>query len=147
MEDMELNEAARGLSNLMTAIDRKLIRPHEQKTRHIVSPLVIHVLTMLTEIETATMTELANEIKIAKAQLTPIIDKLCDSEWVCREHDAADRRIVRIKITPKGVSMLHEMRETLFEFLKEKLSRLEKEDIATLQNALNDLYSVIHKMA
>lgn len=147
MKDKELNEAARGLSFLMTAIDRKLIRPHEQKTRHIVSPLVIHVLTILTEAETATMSELANEIKIAKAQLTPIIDKLCESGSVCREHDSADRRLVRINITPKGISMLHEIQETLFEFLKGKLERLDRGDVASLQKALNDLYSIINKMS
>lgn len=146
MGDQELNEAARGLSSLMTVIDRRLIRPHEQKTRHIVSPLVIHVLMILAEKESAAMTELAQEIKIAKSQLTPIIDKLCEGGEVQREQDARDRRIINIRITPAGVSKLQELQETLFHSIKAKLKGLDPKEILSLQSALNDLYRIINKM-
>lgn len=146
MKDQELNEAARGLSFLLSTIDRKLIRSHEQQTRRIVSPLTIHVLTILSETGTSTMTELAKEIKIAKAQLTPIVDKLCESNCVRREHDPADRRFVKISITPTGVSMLHDLRNSLFLTVKSKLERLDSEDLLSLRHALDELYRIIHKL-
>lgn len=146
MKDQELSETARGLSSLMTVIDRRLIRPHEQKTRRIVSPLVIHVLTMLAEKKSATMTELAREIQISKPQLTPIIDKLCESDEVRREHDERDRRIINIRITPAGMSKLQELQETLFDSIKSKLVGLDKNEILSLQHALNDLFRIVNKM-
>ncbi|WP_151732925.1 MarR family winged helix-turn-helix transcriptional regulator [Paenibacillus tengchongensis] len=147
MGDQEINEAAKGLSTLLTVMDRKLIRPHEQKTRHIVSPLVIHVLTLLKEQGSATMTELAREIQIAKPQLTPIIDKLCNAGDVEREVDAGDRRIIHIRITETGVSRLQELQGTLFESMKSKLAGLDREEVANLQRALDDLFRIIHKMS
>ncbi|WP_150272930.1 MarR family winged helix-turn-helix transcriptional regulator [Paenibacillus tepidiphilus] len=147
MEDQERNKAAHGLASLLTVIDRKLIRPHEQRTRHIVSPLVIHVLTILTEKGSATMTELAQEIQIAKPQLTPIIEKLCKTGDVRREYAAKDRRIINIHITETGVSKLQELQGTLFESIRSKLEGLDNQDVADLQRALNDLYRMIHKMS
>ncbi|SET11300.1 MarR family winged helix-turn-helix transcriptional regulator [Paenibacillus sp. NFR01] len=146
MENEKLNEAAQGLSSLLTVMDRRLIRPHEQKTRHIVSPLVIHVLMILSERESAIMTELAQEIQIAKSQLTPIIDKLCENGDVEREHDAKDRRIINIRITPKGAAKLRELQDTLFQSVKSKLEPLAPQEIASLQHALNELYRIINKM-
>lgn len=146
MKDKDLDEAARDLSSLLPTFDRKFIRPHEQQTRHIVSPLTIHVLTILAKTETATMTELAQEIKIAKAQLTPIVDKLCESNCVCREHDPTDRRFINIRITPTGVAMLHNLQNTLYQTVRSKLEFLDSQDLLSLQNALNELYRIINKM-
>ena len=48
------------------------------------------------------ISELANELKISKQQITPLICKLIDSGLVARKADEHDRRIVHIEITVAG---------------------------------------------
>jgi len=146
VKEVDINEVAKALSALLPTIDRKLIRPFEQQARHLLSPLTIHVMAVLAEKDTFTMTELAKEIKIAKPQLTPIIDKLIESNWVCREHDEFDRRIVKIRITSSGIHFLDDFQKDITGRIKAKIECLDKDDLFSLHNALNDLYRVINKI-
>lgn len=146
MKEVDINQVAKNLSTLLPTLDRKLIRPFEQQARHLVSPLAIHVMSILSEKHSFTMTELADEIKIAKPQLTPIIDKLIASNWVCREQDCKDRRIVKIKITFSGIELLDNLQKDIINSIKTKIEGLDKEDLFLLDKALNQLYTVINKI-
>jgi Transcriptional regulators len=146
MGEIDINEVAESLSALLPTLDRKLIRPLEHGSRQFLSPLSLHAMSILSERDTITMTELAGEMRIAKPQLTPIIDKLIECNWASRENDIDDRRIIKIKITPAGKSSIEEFHKDITNRIKTKIGCLDKDDLSSLYNALNDLYRLINKI-
>lgn len=144
--ELEKNEIAKKLSNLMPLIMRKLMRPLGQLTRNITSPLHMNIMTILSEMEMCTMTELSNEMHISKPQMTPIIDKLVDNGFVKKEHDNVDRRSRRISITSIGLNFLDNINNNVTSIMKIIIEDLDKDDLISLNHALDDLYRIISKI-
>lgn len=146
MEEVTLNEIAEKLGSVIPVFFRKLTRPLEQGTKNLISPLQIHALEILSEREISTMTELSNELKISKQQMTPMIDKLIKSGFVLREHDSVDRRSVKISLTQSGLSFLNDFRKDIHATLKGQIESLDEDDLLCLNNALSDLFRIINKI-
>nr|WP_092071989.1 MarR family transcriptional regulator [Dendrosporobacter quercicolus]NSL48710.1 MarR family transcriptional regulator [Dendrosporobacter quercicolus DSM 1736]SDM35102.1 DNA-binding transcriptional regulator, MarR family [Dendrosporobacter quercicolus] len=133
------------LFQLIPLLDKKFVRPVSFQMKPLLSPLQIHVLTVLTA-KKATMTELAAEIVISKQQLTPIIDKLFTEGLVQREDDEADRRMIRISITDAGLKLLKSIKEKALSILSDKLEHLNRQDLSCLSGALTDLHRLVNKL-
>lgn len=54
------------------------------------------------------MTRIARELKVPKQQVTKLIDKLSEYEFVERVSNEKDRRTVWIQLTPKASAYLDE---------------------------------------
>jgi DNA-binding MarR family transcriptional regulator len=146
MNEVDIYQVSKDLATLLPTVDRKLIRPIEHHAKPMLSPMMFHTLAILIENDTYTMTELAKKVGVVKQQLTPIIDKLIDINFVCREYDKADRRIVKIKITPSGIKHLEELDEHAANSIKERIQYLPQNDLLSLQNALANLYEILNKI-
>jgi DNA-binding MarR family transcriptional regulator len=83
----------------------------------------------------ATMGTLAEKLSSSMSALTAIIDRLVAQEIVLRERSEEDRRIVRIGLTPKGISLYEEHLKTQLDLSRKMLSRLS----APEQDALLDI--------
>ena len=55
------------------------------------------------------MTRLARSIGISKAGLTPIADKLIESELIERIYGTDDRRVITLHVTPKGYAVVKQL--------------------------------------
>jgi DNA-binding MarR family transcriptional regulator len=146
MKEVDIHEVAKSLFILLPTINRKLIRPMEQHVKHKLSPMQMNTLFILNEKESITMTELAKEMNVSKQQLTPIIDKLIESYLVCREYNANDRRIVKIRITSAGGDFLEYIHKDIASNIEARIECLVKEDLVTLQDSLIDINMVINKI-
>lgn len=56
------------------------------------------------------MNELASRILSSKSGLTRVVDRMEEAGLVKRERPAADRRVVRVCTTPKGLDAMHAAR-------------------------------------
>lgn len=146
MIEEEINEIAEKLSDLLPFFTRKFMRPFELQMRNITSPLQLHVMLILSEKELSTLTELSYEMNMSKQQMTPIINKLHDNGFVLREHDNIDRRSVNLKLTSVGVDFLENIFININRIMKRKIECLDKNDLHTLDHALDDLFRIIHKI-
>jgi DNA-binding MarR family transcriptional regulator len=95
------------------------------------------------------MSEIGKQLSIPKPHVTVIIDKLIDEGYVTRENDPADRRIIKIRLTQKGLKDFEEIKQAISESLKEKISSLPAEELQLLkdssENVKNILISVLSK--
>lgn len=64
--------------------------------------------------EPLSMRELAERLYLDPSNLTALIDRLEDLGLVERQADAGDRRVKRLVITPKGVSLSDEILDAVF---------------------------------
>lgn len=145
MKENDVDNVSKELAHLIPNISAKL-SPFAHQARGLNSSLLIRILDLLRQKEILTMKEIANEMKISKQQLTPLINKLIQMDLAIRESDDADRRIVRIKITSKGLTILETFQNDIAENIKTRIIDWNEADILSLQNALSTLYLYIDKI-
>ena len=74
------------------------------------------------------MSDIGKCLSMPKPHVTVIVDRLIEEEFVERQNDPKDRRIINIILTEKGRSFFEEIKESISENLKEKLRMLSEED-------------------
>lgn len=142
---MSQHATAEMLFHLIPLIDKKIIRPVIQHFKPQLTPIQVHIISIVKE-RKATMTELANEIRLSKQQLTPIVDKLVAAGFVQREYDAIDRRLIRISLTSSGEELCEQAKNQAVEILEEKLGLLAEQDLTSLNRALSDIAHIMQKL-
>ena len=146
MTEVNLKETVKKLYEILPIITRKFLRPVEQHTKIKISPMQFNSMIVINNYKPVTMKKIAEELNISKQQTTLIIDKLIEINYVRRENDAYDRRIVRIALTESGIRFLENERRILSEILKEKIECLDDSDLYSLNMALGYMLKTINKL-
>jgi DNA-binding MarR family transcriptional regulator len=146
MDEKEVKNVSVNFFNLLRHLQNKFFRPLELVMKCDISPMQFRTMGIISEKKTITMSELANEVLISKQQLTPMIDKMIDSNIVERKSDNEDRRIIKINLTPFGVEMLEDRKAELLKSLCKKFENLDLDDIAALNAALDSINKIISKL-
>lgn len=81
--------------------------------KHNVSMLHGQILRYVSEQKSITMKDLAQHLSITPPSATSITESLVKKEWLERITDKLDRRVVRIRITPKGRAMMRRVRKSI----------------------------------
>ena len=56
--------------------------------------------------ETMTMSELGQRIHMSKQQMTKIVNRLVEHEFVSRVYDPQNRRVIKVQITEKALAYI-----------------------------------------
>lgn len=73
--------------------------------------LHIHALFVISEQEGLTMKEFAKSLHVSSPSATSLMNRLVKMQWVERMHDEANRKLVRLWLTPLGKRVLREKNE------------------------------------
>ncbi|MFH1504127.1 MAG: MarR family transcriptional regulator [Candidatus Omnitrophota bacterium] len=90
------------------------------------------------------MKDIAKDFNISLPAATGIVQRLFNLELVKRVDDKADRRIVRIVVTPKGKKIVNQVSAKRKEFIGSIFSRLsekERQDYLKILRKLKDIIS------
>jgi DNA-binding MarR family transcriptional regulator len=68
--------------------------------------------------------------------ITRLLGRLEKAGWVERQRTPADKRVVRVRITAKGLAFLARLDEPLLEFHKQALGHLTRKELADLTRLL-----------
>lgn len=88
-----------------------------------------------------TMTELADYLSVAPPSATSLVESLVADGYVDRVPDKDDRRIVRIKVSGKGLTKITATREKAAEHMKKILEPLTDEEKQSLKTILEKIIS------
>lgn len=80
----------------------------------------------------AQVSEVAGALDVTLSAATGLIDRLVKAQFVTRERDTEDRRVVWVHITPEGEQVLAEAEARRRLVLREMLVNLNTTDIQTL---------------
>jgi DNA-binding MarR family transcriptional regulator len=94
-----------------------------------------------------TFGDLAAAEQVRPPTMTRLVRALEAEQLVRREKDSTDGRIIRLRATAKGESLLHEGRTRRVRRLAEPLNQLTAAERATLQDAAEILSRVIARLA
>lgn len=92
------------------------------------------------------ITDLALAERVTQPAITSTVNRLAERGWVVREADPADRRVVRVTLTPAGHEALERLQAEYRELLQDGVSALAPEDIATLARAVEIMDIVMARL-
>jgi len=72
-----------------------------------------HILRFVAEEKLVTMKVLAEHLHVTPPSATSMTEGLVKKGWLTRVTDAKDRRVVRVRVTPKGRAVMHKVRKSL----------------------------------
>jgi DNA-binding MarR family transcriptional regulator len=87
----------------------------------------------------ATMSALASRLGVTLPTVTGLVDRLVEHRLLERREDAADRRHVRVVVTPEGEAALARFRELGAQQLRRLLDALDPDDLGALARGVSAL--------
>jgi len=107
MPFITLSDFADKINEIMLTLMKEFarIQPKEIYRGKVTLPQVLILQHLISE-ESLRMTDIARFMHVSTAATTGIIERLVKSGYVSRVFDQDDRRIIKIEITEKGVSLM-----------------------------------------
>ena len=92
------------------------------------TPAQIHIVLWLGNDGSMTMGELARAVAVTEKTITGVVDRLERDLLVQRERDPADRRVVHVRLAPRGATLYRRIDEGIATKLAKLLAMLEAAD-------------------
>lgn len=129
----EIDELLRGVGAILRKRGRDILSNFE-----ITNPQ-FDALLVLRDYGDLTMGELCAKMYLACSTATDLIDRMERNGLIERVRDTADRRVIRLKVLPKGEAVIDEVLEARQGYLASILSELDAADKERLIGALEQL--------
>ena len=141
----KLDEIADDLMGSIFIFSRRVSRERHHLGRGKFDPSRF-VLRHVHEFGPIRMSEIGRHMEVSKPYMTALVDKLIDEGLVERITDPDDRRVVIIRITPAGRDAVRDFRKAAREALVRRLSSLSSQDIASLNESMKNIRSVLARL-
>lgn len=104
-----------------------------------VTPPQFDALLTLRKHGSLTMGELCQKLYLACSTATDLVDRMERNDLIQRERDQADRRVVRLKITPRGNELMEQVVKARLAYLAKVTADLSPTDLSLLADSLRAL--------
>ena len=101
------------------------------------------VMLVLWEKKKTSVKELGNDLCLDSGTLTPLLKKLAEKNYINRQRETGDERIVNVTLTPQGAA-LQKQAEGIPQKIKSYLP-LEQEELYTLQHLTRKMLDNFHQ--
>ncbi len=108
--------------------------------------LQMGVLGALLHHDGCTMSQLAEDQMVVPSGATRIIDSLVRAGLVERQAEPQDRRVVRLRITPRGREIVAKIHREAFEVLGTILARMDEPDQEALLRGLESFIRAVQSL-
>lgn len=116
------------------------------QSKHDIPLSHVQVLSMLNEAGSMSVSEISQRLGIAKPNLTPLVDRLIENDYVDRIRDTRDRRIVNVVILENGRQKLHDIEDTISLQITEWTQALTVSDFRELAQSLDALKRILSQL-
>jgi DNA-binding MarR family transcriptional regulator len=137
-----LNELLVDIFNDILTIEQAALRAGEFKD---LSVTEIHTIEAIGMYEERTMSEVAADLGITVGTFTTAINHLVKKEYVARNRDEADRRVVKINLTKRGKLAYRIHAKFHSDMIKETISGLSEDEEKVLISSLEKLNEFFKK--
>ena len=126
---LSTHDFADQMNEVMPVILKRFVRMQaEELNKGQVTPPQILILEFLARKGPSKMTDIARFMGTSTPASTGIVDRLVKSGYVIRSFDENDRRIVKIKINPKGLDLVKKLSFNRRNMLINIFGRISKQD-------------------
>ncbi|TDF98332.1 MarR family transcriptional regulator [Paenibacillus piri] len=144
-------QIAANFVQLLPLVYNKLNKPASKNTA-VTRPsdlthLQLHILEELFHAkEGVSMTQLSQHISISKQQLTPLIMKLEEKDYVSKVQDHTDRRSVILMLTEKGRTTVLKRWGEFHRLFCNQINTLSDDDLSDLDYAIKKIIRIFGKL-
>lgn len=121
----------------------RLVRPFKETLNKEMSLETYYCLETVRRCGSVTMTELAGYLKIPKQQVTKLVDKLINCQFVERFFDPGDRRLIRIRLSKSAEDYLEQYYMKNKEFIQGLETTLTETQLQELNQAVRTLLRIL----
>ncbi|MEM7816657.1 MAG: MarR family transcriptional regulator [Candidatus Aenigmatarchaeota archaeon] len=129
MRELNINEFVKKLDSVMLILMKEFARRQMKllyKEKITLSQFL--VLNFLHKEENCKMSYLAKFMRVSMPAMTGIIERLSKQNFVLREFEPNDRRIIKIRLTKKGKNLLAKINQQRLKLVKELFSEISDKD-------------------
>jgi DNA-binding MarR family transcriptional regulator len=127
-------------------IRKKLVKPALNESEMELKIPHFEIMRILKEEGTLHPAVIGEKLCIAKAQMTHLIDKLVELNFVKREWGEDDRRTINVTLNQNGYKLLEEQDFLFTKAIRENMAALSDTELETLSNSLRILRSTLSKL-
>ncbi len=143
MSSIPISEFADRLNEIMPVLVREFShrQPEVIYKGKVTLPQII-ILEFLNSKGSAKMKDIASFMKVSTPATTGIVNRLVNSGYTARDFDESDRRIINIRITPKGqslIKMIRQERRNLTIDIFKKISGEDRENYLRILTVIRDV--------
>jgi MarR family transcriptional regulator, organic hydroperoxide resistance regulator len=102
-----------------------------------------YVLKILQQEKKCTASYLAETFRVKPSAITAMIDRMIKNDFVSRERDEEDRRVIYIKMTERGSDVLEMSEKKRSELIERYISKLDQEDLESIVTVYEKLAKII----
>jgi DNA-binding MarR family transcriptional regulator len=129
MSDRMLNAFAKELIDVMPDVIRGMWRQEiNECSSSSITPPQMFILVYLHKAGEMRMTDIARYLNVSTAAATGLIDRLVKSAYVARVYDPQDRRIIKVKLTQRGLAVIARVFEHKIGRIKDVFHNISEQD-------------------
>lgn len=144
MEKEELEQYIEKLQQIFLLTMRRISKQTTDCEPKLTGPQ-FYILQLLRKKGRSTVSSLAEEMTVKPSAITAMIDRLLKQEYVLRDRDEQDRRVVFIQISEAGNQILEETLGKRKQVLAKYLSHLDREELDSLLSIFRKLSRIDSK--
>lgn len=91
------------------------------------------------------MGALCDRMSLACSTVTDLVSRMEKGGFVIRERDQNDRRVIKVRLLPRGEEMVHKVMASRIRYLTDILADLPAEERAKAIAVLEEIYELIHE--
>lgn len=144
MSEISLSEFVNELNKIMPEIMRGFMRKQENELLKgkITLPQFL-ILDFLNKGTESKMTDIARFLEVSTPCATNMVDRLVRQGYLLRIYDPKDRRIIRVRLTSKGVSLVEKINAQRKQRATEIFSKLSGYERSTYLKILKRIRQII----
>lgn len=146
MAELSLSEFADKMQEIMPVIFRGFASRHSSELFKVKVTLPqFLVLNFLNVSGETKMKDLAQGMHVSTAAMTGIVDRLVRDSFVQRTDDPEDRRIIKIKLTPKGLELVKKVNQQRRQMIIKIFGKMPEADRRDYLRILTQVRDVLNK--
>ena len=146
MPKFTLSEFADKINEIMPLLTKEFIRQQENELyKGKITLPQFFILDFLLNKQTANMTEISRFMGVSTAAVTGIVDRLVKYGYVERGFDPVDRRIIKIKPTEKGYTLVKKINQQRRKAVMDIFSQVSESDRSQYLRILLRVHDILSK--
>lgn len=138
---MKIEQIAQEISVLMPIIARRVLLGFFRDVD--ISQPQLFTLMAINELETCRLSQLVTIMQVKAPTVTGLVDRLEQNGLARRKPDTADRRVINVRLTPKGTRLAVKFRRAIKARWQEILQEIPSQDAKQLIQILRKIKGVI----
>lgn len=146
VDQKTIDAVAINMFHAIPLMRKRLLHMDSIQTEHGIPLSHVQVLSMLSNNEAMSVSEISKRLGIAKPNITPLVDRLMEMGLVDRKRDNTDRRVVNVVILPDGMEKLTAIRTSIGYYVQQEAGKLTAAEFKELADALASVTRILSSL-